>query len=333
MIFEEFLKDLRKEKGLTQRELAEKVFLTFQCISNFENGKRSCNFDLGMNILNALGVSVILENNQIKVKDGAIMEKEYIKNNIEFINFVTESVYKNKEEAITAIRKQNEVQLEKTVNELKLLGFEVELGNDLTTDLWMAEHYEFDRRLAYIRKDDKELLLFTNGATNIDYFIFENFIEDIKRDDLQAGEYIEKVIMFACIENGMGSTIFNVLKNNPTPEAILNILPKLNGYEDTISLRLQALNKDDYFFRLTEGYNPSELTISDVLGLYDTYETSYPYYAFKMDDYDYIMFEESCEGGDVFDALSLANAYFEDYDKYREIYDDEELREEYVIFS
>ena len=39
MIFEEFLKDLRKEKGLTQKELADKVFLTFQSISNFERNQ------------------------------------------------------------------------------------------------------------------------------------------------------------------------------------------------------------------------------------------------------------------------------------------------------
>ena len=331
MIFEEFLKDLRKEKGLTQKELADKVFLTFQSISNFENGKRNCTFDLGMKILNAVGVSVIIENNQIKIKEGAIMSKEYIKNNIEFINFSTEAIYQKKIDKIKDIRISNEKQLSETIKRLEKLGFEVEIDRKLDTDLWLAEHYEFDTRLAYIRKDDKEIMLFTGGATNIDYFILENLIDDIKEENIEAGKYIEKVIMFACVENNMGSTIFNVFKNNPTSEAILNILPNLNGYEDIIASKLQSGDNKRYFFTLREGYNPSELTISDVLGLYDSYETSYPYYAFKMDD-EYIMFEESCEDGNIFDALECADAYFEYYDEYKSYYEDEELREEYVIF-
>ena len=40
----------------------------------------------------------------------------------------------------------------------------------------------------------------------------------------------------------------------------------LNGYEDIIK---ETLSLNDYFFELEEEYDPRELTISDMLGIFD----------------------------------------------------------------
>ena len=37
-MFEEFIRDLRLNRGLSQVELAKELFVTKQCVSNWENG-------------------------------------------------------------------------------------------------------------------------------------------------------------------------------------------------------------------------------------------------------------------------------------------------------
>ena len=53
----EILKQLRLEKGLSQKELADKVGLTQQAIALLENGKRKLEFDLFVEILNEIGTT------------------------------------------------------------------------------------------------------------------------------------------------------------------------------------------------------------------------------------------------------------------------------------
>lgn len=39
------LKELREAKGISRKELAEKMFVSTRLISYWENGKRECDFD------------------------------------------------------------------------------------------------------------------------------------------------------------------------------------------------------------------------------------------------------------------------------------------------
>lgn len=53
----EIIKQLRQKKGLSQKELADKVGLTQQAIALLENGKRKLEFDLFIEILDKLGTT------------------------------------------------------------------------------------------------------------------------------------------------------------------------------------------------------------------------------------------------------------------------------------
>lgn len=50
----EIVKEMRQRKGVSQKELADKVGLTQQAIALLENGKRKLEFDLFIKILNEL---------------------------------------------------------------------------------------------------------------------------------------------------------------------------------------------------------------------------------------------------------------------------------------
>lgn len=53
----EIVKELRQNKGFSQKDLADKVGLTQQAIALLENGKRKLEFELFIKILNELGTT------------------------------------------------------------------------------------------------------------------------------------------------------------------------------------------------------------------------------------------------------------------------------------
>ena len=55
-----FLADVRKEKGLTQQELAKIVGVTDRAISNWENGRRMPDISLFKVLCEALDISLSL---------------------------------------------------------------------------------------------------------------------------------------------------------------------------------------------------------------------------------------------------------------------------------
>lgn len=66
-----FIKQMRKEKGLTQEELAEKLGTTSKSISRWENGQNMPDYSLIKSLAEILGVSVndIINGEQIKKED------------------------------------------------------------------------------------------------------------------------------------------------------------------------------------------------------------------------------------------------------------------------
>jgi transcriptional regulator with XRE-family HTH domain len=58
MIIGRFIEKLRKEKNLTQRELADKLNVTDRAISNWENGRRLPDISLMKELCNIFNISI-----------------------------------------------------------------------------------------------------------------------------------------------------------------------------------------------------------------------------------------------------------------------------------
>ena len=58
MLFAETLRKLRREKGISQRELAQRLFVTRSAITHWENGSRMPNAEMLSRLSECLGVSV-----------------------------------------------------------------------------------------------------------------------------------------------------------------------------------------------------------------------------------------------------------------------------------
>lgn len=56
--FSERVKELRIEKGLTRKQLAEQLFVSERLISFWENGQRECSFDMLIKIANIFNTSI-----------------------------------------------------------------------------------------------------------------------------------------------------------------------------------------------------------------------------------------------------------------------------------
>ena len=329
MIFEKFLKDTRKELGVSQRELAERAGTTFQNISRMENSKSSCRFDSGMNLLNALGVAVIIENNQIILKgeyenmSNEIKNRVYKKEDLDFVNFNVKEVYDLQKSQILENERISTEENEKAFDKLTENGYEVYFSRFFMDRLWDADHYPVGESLVTVSKDDRRIDLVVSGGVHIEFFLFEEFISDIKEEYPQEGSFIEKVLMYECMNNDMGSNIFDIFSKR---KDVSSISPLLNGYEDIIN---ETLDRKNYICELYDEYDPRELTISDMLGIYDCYSSNYPYYAYEMPDGEMVLEPESFEGHYIWDALKHIEIGFNKiYDQIIEEY--EEFPDEFV---
>lgn len=55
--FKDRLKEIRLEKKMTRKQLADKLFVSERLISYWENGKRECNFDTLIKLSEIFNVS------------------------------------------------------------------------------------------------------------------------------------------------------------------------------------------------------------------------------------------------------------------------------------
>ena len=83
-----FILQLRKEKGMTQKELAEKLGVTDRAISKWENGRGMPELSLMKALCDELGVSVneLLSGEKIEREDYQEKFEENIINTIEYAN-------------------------------------------------------------------------------------------------------------------------------------------------------------------------------------------------------------------------------------------------------
>ena len=59
MTFSEAVKEIRKKKGMTQQEVADKMGITYQSYGQYESGRRTPKLDTKQRIAAALGVSLL----------------------------------------------------------------------------------------------------------------------------------------------------------------------------------------------------------------------------------------------------------------------------------
>ena len=90
-----FILQLRKEKNMTQKELAEKLGVTDRAISKWENGRGMPELSLMKALCDELGISVneLLSGEKIESEDYQEKFEENIINTIEYANKKT--VHKN----------------------------------------------------------------------------------------------------------------------------------------------------------------------------------------------------------------------------------------------
>lgn len=97
-VFPERLKEMRLKRGMTQKELGEKVGVKQNTFTNWENGKREPNFDNLIKLAEFLNVSVDkllgvkIEDNQTAIGMFELLE-EYLDDQCDNISFL-ESDYR-----------------------------------------------------------------------------------------------------------------------------------------------------------------------------------------------------------------------------------------------
>ncbi len=57
-IFGQRLKEIREDKGMSRKELADKLFVSVRLISYWEAGKRECNFEMLVKIADLFNESI-----------------------------------------------------------------------------------------------------------------------------------------------------------------------------------------------------------------------------------------------------------------------------------
>lgn len=315
MIFEEFLKDIRKQKKITQGQLAEMVFTSHQNISSYERLRTECSFDMGMTLLNALGVSVIIENNQIIIKDGIKdMKKSYVKENLSFMNFDPSKVKHDIRNKIQDEQYDNSRRIKEAKKELENNGFKVKILNKLTNEKSDANCYGNNDELVSVSKNGRELTLICSGWSSITHFLLEDFISDIANEYPEEAKFIEKAIIFTVTNSNSGNDLYEAFKEKDELK-ILELMPMI---EDMSKIIIKYLENGNYFRTTENGFNPKDITISEHLRIYNCTSSRYPYYAFTMPTGEKVIADEPFEGDDVIEAMECAFLYFKDYDRYVE---------------
>lgn len=321
MLFENFLKDLRQSKGLKQSELAELLFISEKTLSGYETNRRQCTFNFAMEILNKLNVSILVENNEIKlVKGDVIMKKNYSNNDLNFVNFNSTNYIDN----ILKHRKENVDDAKKLFNtayqKLNDLGFETTFGLDFSEEYWMDENYATDTKLATFTKDGRSISLIVSGYFEANMFIIERFIEKIEeKHNKDIADFILKSILYCHATQCHGTDIYNAFFKKDLIN-IINLLPMLENYKTIIKNILDEYH-NYIFVKIENPFNPSEISIANDLEFYDCFSTPNLYFTYTMGDgCEIIDYEDYFEGHDIADAFNYVNDYFEDYKTYEDSY-------------
>lgn len=321
MIFETFLRDLRRQKNLTQAQLANMLFISEKTLSGYETNRRQCTFNFAIEILNKLNISILIENNEIKVVQGDInMTREYKNEDLNFINFNTEKYLLKIQEYRNRSIKQAKENFEKAYKRNESLRFETSFTSAFSEELWFDECYDNGTELAIFEKDNKKMSLMVLGYFETDFFVIEEFIRLLKEySGKEIADFVFKSILYTENVHNNGFGIYRLFKNKKISD-ITNLIPMIKNYESDIKYILDNHEKE-IFKRIIGGYDYLNMTIANDLCMYDCFSTPYIYFVYTMEDGNQVVnFEDNFEGHSIDDAFNYVNEYFEDFDRYEEGY-------------
>lgn len=121
----QFIKAMRKEKGLTQRELAEELSISEKTVSKWETGKGLPDAGLMLPLSKALGISV----NEL-LSGQKLDEKQYIEKAEENLAALTADKCSGKAKSITCF-------ISLTLTIISFLGLTVVCAGYATIDIWL----------------------------------------------------------------------------------------------------------------------------------------------------------------------------------------------------
>ena len=263
----EFIKELRKQKGLTQKDLAEKLHITDRAISKWERGL-SCP---DISLLDDL--SQILEVSVIEILKGRKLDKTELINNkelVETMSFANKS-FKQK------IKKTLDLTSIVIVGFIALLLFFYNIKgfyySNKTYKVNMESSNEFAKKYTekYIKQIDKNIKLIENNQgiyTNEEYKLILELVSDIK---FLSNKDIEKEMIN---KNKLTIKDFNKFLNN-TSIYDMTGFDGLNTYRNIYKTILKY-DIDKYDNLLS--YNMMQRLYSSVRQeIYDVYYPIYKY--------------------------------------------------------
>lgn len=213
------LRKLREFHGLTQRELAERLYTTDKSISRWENGDSFISLEMLSEVLFILGnTPFLIQNKQLKLGD-EIMNKLTIFNqsledfNVslakeEILNQRRASLYQH----LTEMQKAFEYIDEEGMSyEKRFLPTQIEFSDAQ----WCDPEAQVELRLIHPEKESYDLALhiFNFDRAEGHFFNLFKFLEVVaSHHGEEIRQQLEKVIYFVCLKEGQGEALYRAFE-------------------------------------------------------------------------------------------------------------------------
>ena len=234
-----FISTLRKEKNMTQQELADKLGITDRAISNYENGRRLPDYSIIKDLCKELGISTneLFKGDFIKENE---KEKQFEKNILDIFKFNNN---KRKKYKIIAL----------LLSLLLFISICV-IGRNIL----IKKGYIKDPDLAYTQRYEKGK---DNLLGNVDYDYFEKISMDF---EIGANKYGKAV--FKNPDKALKRLKKNYSKGIKAIQREFNLMPLTN---------FNFRRYGTYGFQLTKGTEEEKEQAKFVSNFFDIYENSF----------------------------------------------------------
>ena len=272
MKFSAILKEARKKKGISLEKLGKKVYRSHQQLSKIERGIGGCDFDLAVDILKALGLSIKIydfegeeENTEMKFYrniSNTEEEADIIKEHLESFSKLRLEDY----ESFSKLRLEDYYEeiyedsylwkidklpkaIDKAINEAEKNGFTVVKGEAFKAYYYDSFHYKYTvEPIISFYRGNKSVSIGLAGENNMIHFDLNRFFEDVKKANPYESERINKIFLFYL--TGHFYTVrkaFNeFLAGKGDISLVIEAMPILSLYEDAKKTVIDILKKNSY---------------------------------------------------------------------------------------